>query len=55
MLGAQNELKSKERFAFLLSTNRVRVLGSGTKDCRYTLSTLVRETGTFFPDFEPGS
>ena len=44
---AQNELKSTERFASLLSTNRVRVFESRTKGCRFTLSTLDRESGTF--------
>ena len=47
VLGAQSELKSRERFATLLSTDRVRVFESGTKDCRFTLSTLFRESGTF--------
>ena len=47
VLGAQSELKSRERFATLLSTDRVRVFESGTRDCRFTLSTLVRESGTF--------
>ena len=37
VLGAQSELKSRERFATLLSTDRVRVFESGTKDCRFTL------------------
>ena len=46
VLGAQSELKSGERFATLLSTDRVRVFESGIKDCRFTLSTLVRESGT---------
>ena len=46
-LGAESEMKSKKRFASLLSTNGVRVVESGTKDCRFTLSTLVRESGTF--------
>ena len=47
VLGAQSELKSRERFATLLSTDRVRVFESGTKGCRFTLSNLVRESGTF--------
>ena len=47
VLGAQTELKSRDRFASLLSTDRVRVFESGTKNCRFTLSTLVRESGTF--------
>ena len=46
--GAQSELKSTEGFASLLSTDRVRVLESGTKDCRFTLATLVRESETFY-------
>ena len=44
---AQRELKSREWFASLLSMDRVRVFESGTKDCRFTLSNLVRESGTF--------
>ena len=47
VLGAQSELKFKELFASLLSTDRVRVFESGTKDCKFTLSTLVRASGTF--------
>ena len=47
VLGAKSELKSRERFASLLSTYRVRIFESGTKDCRFTLSTLVKESGTF--------
>ena len=47
VLGAQSELKSRGRFATLLSTDKVRVFESGTKDCRFALSTLVRESGTF--------
>ena len=47
MLGAQNELKSTERFASLLPTDRVGVFESGIKGCRFILSTLVRESGTF--------
>ena len=46
-LGAQSELKSRERFASFLSTDRVRVFESGTKDCSFTLSNLVRVSGTF--------
>ena len=47
VLGAQSELKSGERFATLLSTDRVRVFESGTKYCRFTLSAIVRESATF--------
>ena len=47
VLGAQSELISRERFASLLLTGRVRVFETGTKYCRSTLSTLVRESGTF--------
>ena len=47
VLNSQRELKPRKRFASLLSTDRVRVFESGTKDCRFTLSTFVRESGTF--------
>ena len=47
VLGAQSELKSGEQYASLLSTVRVRVFESGTEDSRFTLSNLVRESGTF--------
>ena len=47
VLGAQSELKSRERFGTLMSIDRVRVFEPGTKDCRFTLSILVRESGTF--------
>ena len=47
VLGEQSELKSRERFASLLSIDRVRVFESGTKEGRVTLSTVVGESGTF--------
>ena len=47
VLGAQSELKSRKQFASLLLTKRLWVFESGTKDCRFTLSTLVRDSGIF--------
>ena len=47
MFDAQSELKSGKKYASLLSVDEVRVFESWTKDCRFTLSTLARESGTF--------
>ena len=48
ILDAQSEWKFRERFAFLLSADRVQFIESGTKNYRFTFSTLVRESGTFW-------
>ena len=45
VLGAQSEWESRKRFASLLSTDIVQVCESGTKDCRFTLSTHDKESG----------
>ena len=37
--GVKSEVKSSKLFVSLLSADRVRAFESGTKDCRFTLST----------------
>ena len=47
VLGSQSELKSRKRFAFLLSTDRVRVFESGTKVADLLYQPLLESQGLF--------